>query len=238
MRWKPLLISQLLIGVLMGSFLMPQTRVFWDLIDTAIFKFLNGTLEGRPWVQTFWALVNHKRADLVEDAVFLLFFILGIVKAPQGEKRRRTAQFLFTILLAGSFIFFINRIVLRQHLVFPRESPSLVVTPCIRLSQELPWITIKDETVTCFPGDHATTLFLFAFLYTFFAGKKLGKYAVGYAAFRLLPRLIVGAHWFSDIAVGTTCLVLFLLSWTVLTPFHTWIVNRIQILLGREKVAL
>jgi membrane-associated phospholipid phosphatase len=78
------------------------------------------------------------------------------------------------------------------------------------------------------PGDHATTLLLFTVMYTFFAGRKLGTYAALYAIFRILPRLIVGAHWFSDIVVGSGCLVLFFLSWALCTPFHTWIIDRIE----------
>jgi membrane-associated phospholipid phosphatase len=104
----------------------------------------------------------------------------------------------------------------------------LVVTPCVRLSQEVRWMVVKDETVTCFPGDHATTLLFFAALYTFFAGRRLGIYASIYTLFRILPRVIIGAHWASDIIVGSGCLVLFFLSWALCTPFHTWIIDRIE----------
>jgi membrane-associated phospholipid phosphatase len=87
---------------------------------------------------------------------------------------------------------------------------------------------VKDETVACFPGDHATTLLLFTVLYSFYAGRKLGAFAALYAIFRILPRLIVGAHWASDIIVGSGCLVLFFLSLALCTPFHTWTIDRIE----------
>ncbi len=237
MKWKPLLLCHLAIAVLLSSFLWPPTRIIWQSFDTAIFKFLNHTLEGHPWVQVFWAFVNHKKADLVEDAIFLLFFILAIKAAPKEKRLRRAAEFIFCIALAGSLIYYVNRTFLREHVLIPRESPSLVVTPCVRLSDEVPWLLVKDETIASFPGDHATTLLLFSVLYTFFAGRKLGAYACLYAIFRTLPRLIVGAHWFSDIFVGSGCLVLFFLSWTLCTPFHTWIVDRIEkiLLLGRRQ---
>ncbi len=228
MKWKPLLICLSSALLLLGSFLWPVTFQLWQSLDTAIFKFLNHTLEGHPWAQVFWALVNHKRADLVEDVIFLLFFILAIRAAPKEKRIRRTAEFIFCIIIAGSLIYSVNRTLLRSHALLPRESPSLVVTPCVRLSQELPWILIKDETITCFPGDHATTLLLFAVLYTFFAGRRLGIYASLYAIFRILPRLIVGAHWASDIIVGSGFLVLFFLGWVLCTPFHTWMINRIE----------
>lgn len=228
MKWKPLLLCHVAIAVLLGSFLWPPARTIWGSLDTAVFKSLNHTLEGHPWVQLFWAFVNHRKADLVEDAVFLLFFILAIKAAPKEKRLRRAAEFIFCIALAGSLIYYVNRTLLREHVLIPRESPSLVVTPCVRLSKEVPWLLVKDETAASFPGDHATTLILFSVLYTYFAGRKLGAYACLYAIFRTLPRLIVGAHWFSDIVVGSGCLALFFLSWALCTPFHTWTIDRIE----------
>ena len=228
MKWKSLFLVHLAIFFLLGSFLWPATFAWWQTLDISIFKVLNHTLEDHPWAQVFWTLVNHRKADLVEDAVFLLFFILAIRAAPKEKRIRRTAEFIFCILIAGSIIYSVNRTFLREHALLPRESPSLVVTPCVRVSKEVPWLIVKDETVTSFPGDHATTLLLFTVMYTFFAGRKLGTYAALYAIFRILPRLIVGAHWFSDIVVGSGCLVLFFLSWALCTPFHTWIIDRIE----------
>jgi len=228
MKWKPLFFCFAAILLLLGSFLWPPTFTLWQSFDTAIFKFLNQSLEGHPWAQLFWAAVNHKKADLVEDGVFLLFFILAILAAPKEKRMRKAAEFIFCILLAASVIYFVNRIFLRSHILIPRESPSLAVTPCIRLSQEIPWMVIKDETVACFPGDHATTLLLFAVLYTFYAGRKLGIAASLYALFRILPRLIVGAHWASDVIVGSGCLVLLFLSLALCTPFHLWCIDKIE----------
>jgi Kdo2-lipid A phosphotransferase len=236
MRWKPFALCFLGIACLLGSFLLPPGRAVWETVDIAIFKFLNGTLEGHPWAQLFWALVNHKRADMIETyAVFLIFLIIGVVAAPKSERLRRAAQFIFCILLVANIIYFVNRILLREHIVIPRASPSLVVTPCVRVSDEIPWLNIKDETAASFPGDHATTLMLFSVLYTFYAGKRLGVYACLYAAFRILPRLILGAHWFSDIVVGSGSLVLFFLALALCTPFHHWVIDRIERILTLWK---
>ncbi len=228
MKWKPLLFSHLAIILLLGSFLWPATRCGWEIVDRAVFKCLNGTLDGHPFAQIFWGLLNHKRVDLIEDAVFLLFFILGIYAAPKQDRLRRTGQFVFCILFAGCIIFFVNRTFLRNHVLIPRDSPSIVIQPHVRVTETLTRIKIKDKTAASFPGDHATTLLLFATLYTFFAGKKLGLYAYLYAAFRILPRLIVGAHWLSDILVGSVSLSLFFICWALCTPLHTWMIDRIE----------
>jgi membrane-associated phospholipid phosphatase len=228
MRLKPLLTCHLLIVLLLGSFFFPLTRTLWDALDVACFKLLNGTLEGHPNWQLFWALANHKLTDWIEDIVFITFFVLAVRAAPKNFRLQKAAQFIFLILFAATIIFFVNRVLFRQNLDIPRDSPTLVVSPCVRLSDEIPWLRIKDDASSSFPGDHATTLLLFAAGYTFFAGRRLGTYAWAYAVFRALPRLIAGAHWFTDIAVGSAAITLFFLSWAFYTPLASFAVGWIE----------
>ncbi len=225
MRWKPFLISFGILALLWATFLSPWTAPLWEAIDLAVFKMLNGMLQGNKPLQYFWAIVNHKRMDLVEDAVFLLFFIWGIKTAPKELRWRKAAQFLFIILLAGSVIFFINRNFLKYNVLIPRDSPSLVVSPCVKITNEIPWVGLKDETIASFPGDHATTLLLFGFLFSAFVPRRLAFAAWLYVAFRILPRLVVGAHWFSDIAVGSVSIALFFAACFLYTPLGTVILK-------------
>lgn len=228
MKWKSFLLSFAIILLLGISFVSPWIQPLWQAIDTAIFKFLNSNLLCNKPLQYFWAAVNHKRMDLIEDGVFLLFFIWGIKTAPPSMRLRRCAEFLFCILLAGSVIYFVNRHFLRAHVIFPRESPSLVITPCIRISQEISWKHVKDETLASFPGDHATTLLLFGFLYSAFVERRLALTAWIYVCFRMLPRLIMGAHWFSDIAVGSLSIALFFVACFLYTPLGTLIIGWLE----------
>lgn len=228
MKLKPLIFCHLVLALLLGSFFFPYTRPIWDALDIVSFKLLNGTLKNHQNWQLFWALANHKLADWVEDIVFIGFFILAIRAAPKNFRLQKAAQFVFLVLLAAGILFFVNRVLFRQNLDIPRPSPSLVVSPCVRLSHEIPWIHIKDSASSSFPGDHATTLLLFAAGYTFYAGRKLGTYAWAYAIFRAMPRLIAGAHWFTDIAVGSGAIALLFLSWAFYTPFADFVVNYIE----------
>ncbi|MFS8563375.1 MAG: phosphatase PAP2 family protein [Rhabdochlamydiaceae bacterium] len=116
----------------------------------------------------------------------------------------------------------------REHLKIPRASPSLVVTPCIRVSENIPWLKTKEKAGSSFPGDHATTVIFFAVSYTFFTGRRLGYYALAYAILRTLPRLIIGAHWFTDVFVGSGTIVLLFSSWALCTPFHFWVTSWIE----------
>jgi membrane-associated phospholipid phosphatase len=240
MKWKPLLTSFGIIAFLWITFLSPWTVPLWEAVDLAVFKALNSTLKDNKFTQYFWALLNHKRMDLVEDVVFLLFFIWGIFSAPKEERGKKTSQFISVLLFAGSVIYFVNRLFLRKYHLLPRESPSLVVTPNVRITQEIPWMELKDETITSFPADHATTLLLFGFLFSAFVPRKLATFAWCYVVLRCLPRLVVGAHWFSDIAVGGLTIALFFVTCFLYTPFGKVMTNFIQRLLphGTKKDSL
>lgn len=218
MRWKPLFTSFGILAFLWVTFLSPWTAPIWESLDLAIFQALNGTLKDSKFSQLFWALVNHKKMDLVEDVVFILFFIWGVVATPKQERRNKIAQFLAVIMMAGAVIFFINRNLLRHNVLIPRESPSLTVSPCVKITDHLPWPGLKDETIASFPGDHATTLLLFGFLFSAFVPKRLAIAAWAYVAFRTMPRMVVGAHWFSDIAVGSMTVALFFAACFLYTP--------------------
>ena len=228
MKWKAFLLALAVILFMGITFLIPETRSMWEAIDIATFKALNSTFLSTKPLQYFWALLNHKKMDLVEDVIFLLFFVWGIKAAPKELRLRRAAQFLFCILLAGSVIYFVNRQFLRSYTIMPRESPSLVVTPCIRISQEIPLQGVKDETLASFPGDHATTLLLFGLLYTSFVSRRLALSAWCYVLLRMLPRLIMGAHWLSDIAVGSLSIALFFVACFHYTPISTWIIGSFE----------
>ena len=238
MKLKALLYCHLAIFVLLGTFFWPPTRFYWNILDVATFKSLNHTLLDHPHWQLFWACLNHKLADFIEDFIFLAFCTFAVMKAAPQEQLKKTSQFLFCILFAIPVIYLADRIICRELIDMHRVSPSLVVTPCVRLSHEIPWIKIKDSTHSCFPGGHAVTLLFFITTYTFFAGKKLGKYAMSYAFVRLLPRLIVGAHWISDILVGSATVTLFSLSWALATPFHSWVSSKIELALKSFSLIL
>ncbi|HSX12114.1 MAG TPA: phosphatase PAP2 family protein [Rhabdochlamydiaceae bacterium] len=220
MRWKGFLLCHLLIALLAASFLLPWTRPLWDQLDSFIFTKLNQSLHLGEGYKTFWALANHRYADWLEDIFILSFYSLSIFKAVKFQRLRRTSQFIFCVLYIALTIILVNRLCFRDLLSMRRFSPTLTIDGCVRLSEELPWLDIKDETTKSFPGDHATSALLFALTYAFISGKRLGTAAIFYAIFLCLPRLIAGAHWFSDIAVGTGCIVLFSLAWGFFTPLH------------------
>jgi membrane-associated phospholipid phosphatase len=98
----------------------------------------------------------------------------------------------------------------------------------VRITQEISWKGIKDETVASFPGDHATTLLLFGLLYSAAVPRRLSITAWLYILLRTLPRLVVGAHWFSDIAIGSLSIALFFSSCFLHTPVGPFLIDLVE----------
>lgn len=240
MKTKPFFLCHLLIAFLLTTFLCPYTKVFWDHLDRGFFHLLNDPMENRRWLQYFWAFSNHKMADWVEDGVYLLFFASYIVIPSEKSKSRKTAEVLFSILLISIIVFFINRILFREHIRLYRDSPTLVIDHCVRLSQEIPWLSIKDFSLKCFPADHATTAILLGFTYSFLVRGKLRLLACLYSCYLCLPRMATGAHWLSDVLVGSGTIALFFLSWAYCLPVQKTVVGwleRLFSLFRTKKIA-
>jgi membrane-associated phospholipid phosphatase len=233
-KFKTLLLCNVIGALLFTSLFWPVTKPFWDMIDIAFFKFINSTLRDHPHWQLFWAFANHKIADWVEDLCVLCFFIVYVSVGVKSMRKRKIAELLFCILYIAAILYFINRILFRENLDIPRLSPTLVIDDSVRLSEEIPWMSIKDDSSKSFPGDHATTALLFAASFTYLAGWRMGVLACIYAAFLCMPRLITGAHWLSDVIVGSGTITIICLSWAFCSPlfarftagcekvFHAW----------------
>lgn len=223
-RWKlkHLLCAHLLVALLLFTLFFSPTKALWRLLDTAFFNLINPSLEGPRWWQLFWAYANSKGADWVEDICFLGFFTTFVVSGSRFVRVQRVSGLIICTLYAIAVFLFFNHMLVRLNLHFYWPSPSVVFDHAVMLSEKVPWLHIKDSAQKSLPGDHATTALNFAFFYGYLARGRLALFAGIYAALLCLPRLITGAHWLSDILVGTVCISLFFMSWLFFTPlFHT-----------------
>jgi membrane-associated phospholipid phosphatase len=66
----------------------------------------------------------------------------------------------------------------------------------------------KDASKDSFPGDHGMMLLIFAsFMWRYFGRRAFAIALVIFVVFAF-PRVMIGAHWFTDIAVGSLTAVL------------------------------
>ena len=207
------------------------TRGLWQQLDEAVFFTLNGLLADSPSAQRFWAVANHRAFDLVAMTLFALIYLHFIFSDRQRYINERIGLFFF-------LAFFVVIVVQLSHILFSslgqqgydgyngqanelRLSPSRVLTPVHLLSQLVPDIKAKDSTGGSFPGDHAIVLFMFSGFFLIFIGIKRGLLALVIAILLSTPRLVAGAHWFTDNYVGGVSVVLVGIAWLYCTPLKS-----------------
>ena len=216
--WRPvgLLVFQGLALLLLASwwFKDSTTRLLWDQLDQLVFFSLNGSLaEGESW-QRFWAIANNRAFDLVSAIlVMLLYARFSLAEGGKYLAERIAAfilVFLFTLLMIE-----ISNGTLEE---LSRKSPSLILEPVYRLTELVPDITAKDFSASSFPGDHASVLMLWTGYFWLLAGARYGLIVLLIAVLFSMPRVVAGAHWFTDDVVGSGFVALTGLGWLFYTP--------------------
>ena len=86
-------------------------------------------------------------------------------------------------------------------------------------------IPTKDASRDSFPGDHGMMLLIFsAFMLRYF-GKVAGIIGLIIAVVFAFPRIMIGAHWLTDILIGSMTVVLIGLPWWLMTPLSDRLVT-------------
>lgn len=228
MNYKKLLIPSLFILAIFVSWLSPQGRPYWDMLDLKAFTFFNSWVHHSPFWQGFWAFTGSKIMDWIHDIVMISFFFLAIKWSTKELKMRKVAELIFSALLIGCMIWIVTGSIFSKMIHLPRYSPTLVANEAFRLSAAVDWIKVKDQSRRSFPGDHGITAILFAALVFHLMGKRMGLIAIFYAIFFCLPRLVAGAHWLTDNLVGSALIALLATSIAFGTPLANWAITNIE----------
>ena len=188
-----------------ASWLIPPVRALWDVLDVAVFRALNGTLAwGKAW-QVVWAIANNRGFDAVVG-----FFFFGLCAwyclAGGGRYMWRRAARLLVALVVMSFFAGMSSAAI-DIVEYRRRSPSLVLDNPYLLEDLVPEIPCKDSSKSSFPADHAFVSFWVAAFFLIWAPRRFGVAAVVLLIVSILPRLVGGAHWATDLAVGSTTML-------------------------------
>lgn len=203
--------------LLILSWSTDATRAYWDILDQWVFTVTNPFLVkwGGVW-SWFWAILNVRIADLVPLIIIAWFFyIKGAIFADKDR--------LFG--LVGFALLLIVMLFVREVLDFyvnianlGRSSPTAVIDSAVRLSSIYPSFDLKDWDSSSFPGDHAAVLFTWLGYCLFFVRNKWSLWITFVVVLFILPRLMAGAHWVSDIMVGGLSTALTTLAFGLYTP--------------------
>lgn len=203
---------------LLFLWVFPITGAYFDRLDNTIYFFLNSTLEnGKNW-QLFWAITNIRIFDLVGGILVLVMLIFHMYAKTNSEDNTKPFErfILFIVFITLSII--VNKIAFSGVLGlldYHRESPSLALEGGIRLSEIITSFEFKDTSKDCFPGDHAAVLLCSTIYFFIYGDKKQGLLSCVVLLPFILPRLVVGAHWFTDCLVGSTFIMI--------NSFNIWI---------------
>jgi membrane-associated phospholipid phosphatase len=226
-------IHSLALGLICTWFL-PITHSFWVYIDTKAFYFFNSLVSKFSWVQIFWAFSNTSKNDWVFDIIMFVFFLSYILGNKRQEVKERSVKMFISILFM-LFICGLNRLIFHRFFLIERLSPSLVLETT-RLSQLVPWLHVKESASTCYPGDHGITAFSFILIATF--NMKWSKTLIAAALATpclILPRLVAGAHWLSDVILGSFLVCIIPATWLFYTPIYGWITHQFIKMIERKK---
>ncbi|WP_406643348.1 phosphatase PAP2 family protein [Pectobacterium brasiliense] len=227
-RFSSILVLNVLGIGLFLSWYLPENHGFWLTLDSHIFFYFNRLLVDSPTFLHLVAITNNRAFDGCALVAMGLLYLSFYLKATSTERRR---------LLILGFIMLLTAVVLNQagHLLpVQHASPTLYFSGVNRVS-DLTGIPTKDASSDSFPGDHGMMLMIFAaFMLRYFTRTA---FAMGLAIMVIFssPRIMIGAHWFTDIAVGSLSVVLVGLSWWLLTPASDAAINLLNRLLPKKS---
>jgi len=204
--------------ILFFSWYLPENHGFWFNIDKTVFYWFNERLTSNKVLLWGIAITNFRLFDgvslLAMGALYLGFWRR---ETPQG--RRRMFAIGITMLLSA--------VVLNQlgHLI-PVSHPSPTrYFPNVNHVTALTGIPTKDASADSFPGDHGMMLMIFAcFMLRYFTHRAF-LIAVAIVLVFASPRIMIGAHWLTDVVVGSLSLILMGMSWWLMTPGSDYLVN-------------
>ncbi|MDG9926460.1 MULTISPECIES: phosphatase PAP2 family protein [unclassified Pseudomonas] len=219
-RWPAFLGLHLLALALLASWIPEAGRQVWREAGTHFFLALHGTLGHNALWDALWALCSTRLWDILVGAL-MLALLLHHGWAFRGAESRRAlfhvlALMLILVLLRTVF----SKLVGYMH--WQHASPSELIPGSYRLSDAFPGLErvfeVKDRSSRSFPGDHASVLFVWGlFMACFCRGWKLWA-SLALVLFCTLPRLMAGAHWLEDVAVGGVLLAALAFAWGYCTP--------------------
>lgn len=222
--WRPFLLTILFAILLLASWFFPPTASLWGAFDSWAFHALNDSLRGKPLTQIFWALANVRLADLFGALFILGFSLLYVFDKGREVAVSRLAQLFYYLIWFELGMLFLKEVFFHILVAvnFLRDSPTLMFSDTVLLSKAVPWLKIKDSSHWSYPSDHAFIVLQWAGFICVYSGWRLGLVAFASSWFFILPRLIGGAHWISDVLVGSLPIALVFVALACFTPLYSF----------------
>ena len=224
-HWKPLSlsVSTVLLLLCVVIIISPTLRTLALSLDQAITLFLNHLFISKKIGLELWQYTN-KNAQGIRDIIPILCLAAFYIYTSNNK----------SLALANiiSLIFYLELLCFikwefASYFNISRDSPSLFLEGYIKISELMNDPTIKDASTRSIPGDHALVLIFIATYVTAFYPRRLQIITWILAILIVIPRLIVGAHWPSDVLLGAV-IAIFYGQLLISTPIHYYTSNKIS----------
>lgn len=216
-------------AVLLASWLFPSTREYWDILDNTLFFALNGTLKsGETW-QAIWAIANWRPFDIVAASLIAAISMAWVYRLDMNQRLAAISGLIILLLLILCTRLLTTSLL--SIMEYQRHSPSIILTPSYRLNEMISWIETKDYHKDCFPGDHGYVIIACMTFFFIKADRKSRMISLVLLAPFIMPRLVSGAHWATDIIIGSTTMALISLPLLFATPIYHHMVKAMNALL-------
>ncbi|WP_110655526.1 phosphatase PAP2 family protein [Salinicola halimionae] len=222
-QWKRLIGLNLIALGLLLSWALPH-GLPWDNVDDRIFWTFNQwiTPNHELW-DNILALLNTRFFDAASFAVMGGLFTMAMCRDPRPDRLRRWLGIGLTMLLTAGII----AVVTNNAITYGHPSPTRFFAHAARLT-DIVSIPTKDAASNSFPGDHGLMLMIFAGFMLRFADRRIAGWSLAFVLLLSAPRIMVGAHWFSDVYMGALSIALLILPWVLCTPVAGGMTKLIQ----------
>jgi membrane-associated phospholipid phosphatase len=232
-KWKSSQLTKhtLLVALAVFIWFLPLTHNLCVQIDTKAFHALNGSLQFSHLWQLLWGYLNHPNENWLNVVLMAGINIIGVFSLPPSRRPAALAGILY-------FWLFFQLALTTTHVIFSdwlsvgRESPSLVLTPSVVLSDALNMPHLKVYSENSFPAGHTLVLFFWASFSVLYCKPWVRKIIYAMVIMFTLPRLFSGAHWLSDV-VFTIFYALFWFELAIATPLFRIAIRNIEKLIRK-----
>lgn len=227
-QWKRLLGLNVTGLLLLLSWALPHGLPWTDLDDRIFWTFNQWiTPDNGTWDDVL-ALLNTRFFDAASFGVMGVLFTIGMRRDPRSDRLRRWFGIGVTMVLTAG----VMALVTNKAISYGHPSPTRFFEHAARLT-DIVSIPTKDSASNSFPGDHGLMLMIFAGFMLRFADRRTASWSVAFVLLLSAPRIMVGAHWFSDVYMGALSIALLALPWVLCTPVAASMTAFVQRVLSR-----
>ncbi|RAH37856.1 phosphatase PAP2 family protein [Halomonas sp. SL1] len=214
--------------LLLLSWAVPH-GILWTDLDDHLFWLFNAWIspENPHWADLL-AVLNSRAFDAISFGILGLLFTLAMRRDTREDRVRHWTAIGVTMLITAGIVALITN----EAISYGHPSPTRFFEHAARLT-DIVSIPTKDSDANSFPGDHGLMLMVFAGFMLRFADRCIAGWSLAFVVLLSAPRILVGAHWFSDVYIGALSIALLLLPWVLCTPMAEGLTRAIRQALPR-----